>query len=560
MILYDNIIKKISNNNKIIDEKTSLISKYFVSLFELNIIKDASLIDNLVSKVVNELEDIVYYDNNDEKILKELEISKNNKGLSKGNIIYINKNMKDDMIKITLFHELTHFLQRYNIEGLGECIGIMQNYKWRILMEAQTQNVAEMVYSNIFGNIKESLEYNSEELRMLPGGIIKSNLRNYQMYDSILKKILIVLNMSIEEFIAINFSGEQSLKLFEEKLDNVYGKEVKNFIWELLDIIYSTDAIIYTGGANDLSDPYIVQSLVDNRKINVSSKNQFKAIKQLDLLLLFLSKQNIEIYSKLLDLQFDTKEKYMQQSNKFSEVSHTSMEEVENNPEQFIMTECIPACKELWSKNIYTFMVSNYTDKTRIWVEIYDEISEENLRYLKSLKFKNISVNIYHDGFYQIAINHIGKNASDLLLEVCRGFKMQDVPKNIAYYSEEDFLIKCGCYDEKSNPNYYEMKEFYEMEFASLEEQRIYMDKFREWELSDNSKKTIKTFNPSKKEKTTEEYAIEHNMIYKDGRIYLSKFDYEKHVKYVHYIETIIDNQLYSTHFENGVETINHKL
>ena len=297
MILYDNIIKKISNNNKIIDEKTSLISKYFVSLFELNIIKDASLIDNLVSKVVNELEDIVYYDSNDEKILKELEISKNNKGLSKGNIIYINKNMKDDMIKITLFHELTHFLQRYNIEGLGECIGIMQNYKWRILMEAQTQNVAEMVYSNIFGNIKESLEYNSEELRMLPGGIIKSNLRNYQMYDSILKKILIVLNMSIEEFIAINFSGEQSLKLFEEKLDNVYGKEVKNFIWELLDIIYSTDAIIYTGGANDLSDPYIVQSLVDNRKINVSSKNQFKAIKQLDLLLLFLSKQNIEIYS-----------------------------------------------------------------------------------------------------------------------------------------------------------------------------------------------------------------------------------------------------------------------
>ncbi|MBD9115436.1 hypothetical protein EGP95_06655 [bacterium] len=561
MTLYDNIVQKISNNSKNIDEdKISLIAKYFVSLFELDILKDEALINSLVLKVVNELENIIYYDNNDEKLLKELGISKKNKGLFKGNIIYINKNMEDDMIKITLFHELTHFLQRYNVDGYEECIGIMQNYKWRILMEAQTQNVAEMVYSNIFGNIKEELEYNSEELRMLSGGTIKSNLRNYQMYDMILRKILLVLNMSIEDFIAINFNGKQSLKLFEEKLDNSYGKKVKNFIWELLDIIYSTDAIVYTGGVDNLSEPCIVQSLVDNRTINVSSEEQFKSIKQLDSILLHLSKQNIKVYSKLLDLQFDKREKYMQQSNKFSEVSQTSMEEVENNPEKFIMTECIPACKELWSKNIYTFMVSNYIGENGIWIEIYDEISDENLKYLKSLKSKNISVSIYHDGCYKIEVNHIGKNASDLLLEVCKGFKMQDVPKNIAYFSEEEFLIKCGCYNELLNPNYVEMKEFYEMEFDTFEEQKNYMSKYREWELSENSKKIVKTFNPNKKEKTTEEYVIERDMIYEDGRVYLSKFDYEKHLKYVHYIEKLIDEQLYLAHYENGVETINHKL
>lgn len=561
MTLYDNIFQKVSNNNKKIDEdKISLIARYFVSLFELNILKDETLINSLVLKVVNELENIIYYDNNDEKLLKELGISKKNKGLFKGNIIYINKNMEDDMIKITLFHELTHFLQRYNVDGYEECIGIMQNYKWRILMEAQTQNVAEMVYSNIFGNIKEELEYNSEELRMLSGGTIKSNLRNYQMYDMILRKILLVLNMSIEDFIAINFNGKQSLKLFEEKLDNSYGKKVKNFIWELLDIIYSTDAIVYTGGVDNLSEPCIVQSLVDNRTINVSSEEQFKSIKQLDSILLHLSKQNIEVYSKLLDLQFDKREEYMQQSNKFSEVSQTSMEEVENNPEKFIMTECIPACKELWSKNIYTFMVSNYIGENGIWIEIYDEISDENLTYLKSLKSKNISVSIYHDGCYKIEVNHIGKNASDLLLEVCKGFKMQDVPKNIAYFSEEEFLIKCGCYNELPNPNYVEMKEFYEMEFDTLEEQKNYISKYREWELSENSKKIVKAFNPNKKEKTTEEYVIEHDMIYEDGRVYLSKFDYEKHLKYVHYIEKLIDEQLYLAHYENGVETINHKL
>ena len=49
-------------------------------------------------------------------------------------------------------------------------------------------------------------------------------------------------------------------------------------------------------------------------------------------------------------------------------------------------------------------------------------------------------------------------------------------------------------------------------------------------------------------------------MIYEDGRVYLSKFDYEKHLKYVHYIEKLIDEQLYLAHYENGVETINHKL
>ena len=125
-------------------------------------------------------------------------------------------------------------------------------------------------------------------------------------------------------------------------------------------------------------------SLVDNRTINVSSEEQFKSIKQLDSILLHLSKQNIEVYSKLLDLQFDKREEYMQQSNKFSEVSQTSMEEVENNPEKFIMTECIPACKELWSKNIYTFMVSNYIGENGIWIEIYDEISDENYARIKA--------------------------------------------------------------------------------------------------------------------------------------------------------------------------------
>ena len=560
MITRNEIKSKLSAGNiNVSDSDIELLSKYLYSLPELSIINDENIINNLINKVINQLEGIIYYDSNDEELLKKLGISKNNKGLSKNNIIYVNKNMTDEMIKITLFHELTHFLQRFHIDGMEECIGVMQNFKWRILMEAQTQNIAEMVYSHNYGNQKEIEEYKSEDLRMLPGGTIRSNLRNYQMYDSILKKLCLVLEMSIENFIEINFYGIKAKKMFEDRIDKLYGEDVTNLISELLDVIYSTDAIIYTGNENGLSDPYVVESLINGRKINASSKNQFKCMQQFDKLMIYLSKSKIETLSKLLDNQFIQEEKYLPQSDSFGEVSHAVEEEVENNPEKYIMTECIPACKELWSKNIYTFMVSNYVGESGIWIEIYDEISDENLKYMKSLKEKNINVDIYHEGCYRIEVNHIGQAASDLLLEICKGFKMQDVPKNIAYFQEEDFLINCGCFDEIENSNYYEMKEFYELEFNNPEEMHDYMEKFNHWQHSENSKKYLKRYNPQKKIKSTEEYAKENNMIYVDGIVFTSKFDYDKHMKYIQYINSKNDEQIYLTHYENGVESVNYR-
>ena len=557
MITRDEIKAKLSNGNKnILDADIELLSNYFNSLLELNIIKDGNLLNELIDKVSNQLENIIYYDNTDKEILKELEISKNNKGTFKNGVLYINRNMTDEMIKITVFHELTHFLQRFHVDGMEECIGVMQNFKWRILMEAQTQNIAEIIYSHNYGNQKAIEEYKSEDLRMLPGGTIRSNLRNYQMYDSILKKLCLVLGMKIEEFMEINFYGIKAKEIFENRINNLYGKEVTNFINELLDIIYSTDAIIYTGNVQDLSDPYEVDSLIDGRKINASSKNQFICMQQFDKLMIYLSNDKIEVLSRLLDNQFIQEEKYLPQSDSFGEVSHASEEEVENNPEKYIMTECIPACKELWSKNIYTFMVSNYVGESGIWVEIYNEISAENLNYLKSLKEKNINVNVYHDGCYRIEVNHIGQAASDLLLEICKGFKIQDVPKNIAYFHEEDFLITCGCFDEIENPNYYEMKEFYELEFNTSEEMYSYMKKFSEWQHSENSKKYLKKYNPQKKIKSTEEYAKEKNMVFVNGVIFKSKFDYDKHIKY---ISNIKDEQNYLAHYENGVESVDRR-
>jgi hypothetical protein len=274
-----------------------------------------------------------------------------------------------------------------------------------------------------------------------------------------------------------------------------------------------------------------------------------------------LDKKLISLIKDKFPHKFDELAHYilpLNKSEKYSEVSAASVKEVEKDPEIFIMPECIPACKELWSKNIYTFMSSDYVDGGICWIEIHSELSDENFKILQSLKSDEIFLDVYHNGCYRFGINCSGIYAQEKLLDICKKFKMQDVPKDIAYLDEKTFLIKCGCCDEILNPNYYEMKEFYELEFNSLDEVYLYIKKYNEWNHSENSKKYIKLYNEDKKTKSTSEYAKENNMIYENNRIYLSEYDYNKHIAYLQYKEK---NELmyYYTHMENGVESVENE-
>ena len=56
---------------------------------------------------------------------------------------------------------------------------------------------------------------------------------------------------------------------------------------------------------------------------------------------------------------FNTEE-FLPMNPEFNEEMTVPMEVVEKNPQRFIIQECIPACQELWRKNIYTFMASKY--------------------------------------------------------------------------------------------------------------------------------------------------------------------------------------------------------
>ena len=304
MLKYENIVEKLSKNKKISPNIINLLGKYIFSLHELNIIDNEDEINRLVDKTLLNFDGVEYYDNNDKKILESLGIGKDNKGLSVGNKIYVNNNMTEELKMVTLFHEYTHFLQRYHIDGYEDCVGVMRDFKWRLLMEGQTQNVAEMIYEHINNVNKEEREYKSEELRMKSGGVIVSNLRNYEMYDYTLKKILIALGITLEEFIHINFYGKVSMPIFERIVDGRIGQENKEKLFRMLDIIYSSDIIKYTYGLEKLEEPYIVPSLADKKDINVSDYNQFRIMKDLDKFLIDITRNNDEVNKKLLCMQF----------------------------------------------------------------------------------------------------------------------------------------------------------------------------------------------------------------------------------------------------------------
>lgn len=301
---YEEIFQRISNNKKISSSVVSLLSKYIISLSELFIINNYEEIDRLINKVIEHFEGVTYYDNSDESVLKKLGIGKANKGLSVKNKIYVNNNMSEELKDVTLFHEFTHFLQRYYIKGYEECVGVMRDFKWRLLMEGQTQNAAELIYEHINNVKKEETKFDSSELRMKSGGIIISNLRNYEMYDYILKKVLLALGISMEDFIYINFTGKLSMPIFEKILDDRIGEEKKEKLFRMLDIIYSSDVIKYSYSLDKLKEPYTVPSLVDKKDINVSCYNQFETMKKLDDFLLEITEENEEVHSKLLRMKF----------------------------------------------------------------------------------------------------------------------------------------------------------------------------------------------------------------------------------------------------------------
>lgn len=227
----------------------------------------------------------------------------------------------------------------------------------------------------------------------------------------------------------------------------------------------------------------------------------------------------------------------LEKDSKYSPVMTASLEWVEQEPERFIIKECLDACKILWSKNIYTYMVSDELNESS-WIEINENaLSEENKDIYINLDCEDIIKFSYHKGCINFGVKHHGLEAKQKLVILANQFKMQDVVNGLAYISEEQFLEKyCGCSKEIENIEYEYME--YPTDITNYEE----YDKYCEWEDSIRSEKFISVYDASKVLKTINEYAEEHNMIVEDGRVYLSEFHYNKHLNYVNSLE-------YNKHF-----------
>ena len=235
-------------NSNLDDTSLEYFANYFYVVINNSQILGINNIEKLINNAILYASKVEFYDENSE-IYKEL--GPDCKGLRepKSKIIYVRNDLDEPLREITVYHELHHAVQT---NSQNNEVGINQKSNiGRMIMEAQTQYFAEKVYEEIHNVTFEERDIPSDNMRMLNGGVITSALHNYEMYDSILSKLSIMLNVPKDFFVAINYLYEDNAGI--NKLKQVYeeAKKIYNFPYEFedflfrLDYVYCVDLIAY---------------------------------------------------------------------------------------------------------------------------------------------------------------------------------------------------------------------------------------------------------------------------------------------------------------------------
>ena len=247
--MYNSIKQIIKSKKEDIDEQTlNYFTNYFYVIVEKNIIPEQIKLEELIDNALLFASKVEFYNENHwvyKKYGEEV------KGLcdSDNKTIYIRNNLDEILKEITIYHELHHAVQT-NVEN--NKIGINQKSNiGRLIMEAQTQWLAEEVYKRIHNINFPKQEIFTEDIRMEEGGKIISALHNYQMYDCMLSKLAVLLDVEKDFFVSINYlyKDDIGIKQLEEKYNQVQEKYNLDYsfyeIMLMLDYIYCVDLLVY---------------------------------------------------------------------------------------------------------------------------------------------------------------------------------------------------------------------------------------------------------------------------------------------------------------------------
>ena len=168
--------------------------------------------------------------------------------------LFIRDSLQNPLKEITTYHEIYHATQS-GPDDANYCGFFRETNFGRLLMEAQTQYFAEKVYCLRYGaNFKER-EIPSQELRMREGGTVVSALHNYELYDTFLTKLTIMIDVDKDCFVTANYEyrkGMENLRKKYEEAQKKYRFTLDfNKIMFIMDYVYCTDVVAYFGAEGD---------------------------------------------------------------------------------------------------------------------------------------------------------------------------------------------------------------------------------------------------------------------------------------------------------------------
>lgn len=224
---------------------------------------------------------------------------------------------------------------------------------------------------------------------------------------------------------------------------------------------------------------------------------------------------------------------FLPQNEEYEGCTHATQEDVEKEPRKYIIEECVEACEILWSKNIFTYMCSEFCDNNA-WIElIEDDLSVENLEIINNLKNPYKIYKGYHNGSVMVIVPTLGLDAKELLIRFADMLKMQDVPKREATITRINALIQSGYGMEIKNPAYVPYEKF-EERIKSLNPIQRY-NELEKYLHSVECEEYISDVDETKIDRPVEEILKENGYIISEDnhKIYKNAFYYKKHLKYL---------------------------